>query len=334
MDKKSLYREGESIMITRTKVWLIIAAFLVLFGAIVFTGIMTTLKWDFSKLATVNYETNTYVISEAFDSIYANTDTADIVFVFSDDGKCRVECYEEENAKYSVTVENSTLTIQLIDERSVYNFIGLNFGSPKITVCLPKTEYSSLTIKESTGDIKIPKDINFNNVDILLNTGDVAFNASASETVKIKTSTGDIRVENTRIGTLDLSVSTGTVTVSDVTCEGDITVAVSTGKSRLSEIRCKSLISRGSTGDILLNNVIAAEKFSVERSTGDVKFDGSDAAEIFVKTDTGDVTGRLLTDKVFITKTDTGDVDVPKTVSGGRCEIVTDTGDIKIDVIS
>jgi len=81
-----------------------------------------------------------------------------------------------------------------------------------------------------------------------------------------------------------------------------------------------------------LNNVIAAEKFSVERSTGDVKFDGSDAAEIFVRTDTGDVTGSLLTHKVFITKTDTGKVDVPKTVDGGRCEIITDTGDIALDI--
>ena len=78
--------------------------------------------------------------------------------------------------------------------------------------------------------------------------------------------------------------------------------------------------------------VIAENKFSIERSTGNVKFDGSDAAEIFVKTDTGDVTGSLLTDKVFIAQTDTGDVDVPKTVTGGRCEIMSDTGNIKIKI--
>ena len=81
-----------------------------------------------------------------------------------------------------------------------------------------------------------------------------------------------------------------------------------------------------------MDNVIAAEKLSIERSTGDVKFDGSDATEIYVKTDTGDVTGSLLTDKVFITQTDTGDVDVPKTTTGCRCEIITDTGDIRIKI--
>ena len=80
-----------------------------------------------------------------------------------------------------------------------------------------------------------------------------------------------------------------------------------------------------------MNHVIA-EKFSTERSTDDVKFDGSDATEIFVKTDTGDITGSLLSGKIFIAQSDTGDVDVPKSVDSGRCEINTDTGDIEITI--
>ena len=318
-------------MRTRTKLWLIAAAFLVLIGFILFTGVMTALGWNFKVLGTVDYETNTYEISETFDNISMNTDTADIEFAFSDDGKCRVECHEKENEKHSVTVEDGTLTIELIDERSIAS-IGLSFDSPKITLYLPKTEYSSLHIKEITGDIKTPKDFSFKDVDISLITGDVTFNASASEAVKIKTNTGDISVKNTVAGSLELTVSTGKVTVSDVTCEGDVKVGVSTGKTYLTNIVCQSVISSGSTGDISLNNVVCAERISIERSTGDVKFDGSDAAEIFVKTDTGDVKGSLLTDKVFITKTDTGKINVPKSVTGGRCEITTDTGDINITI--
>ena len=87
-----------------------------------------------------------------------------------------------------------------------------------------------------------------------------------------------------------------------------------------------------STGDITLKNVIATEKFSIETDTGDVRFESSDAAEIFIETDTGDIIGSLLTDKIFITHTDTGRVDVPKTVTGGRCEIITDTGDIVLKI--
>lgn len=313
-----------------TKVWLIIAGFLVVVGCIIFGGVMSMLKWDFTKLSTVKYETNTYEINEVFNEISMNTDTADIIFALSDDGKCRVECYEQENAKHSVSVEDDVLVVKINNRKSWYDYIGLCFSSPKITIYLPKTEYNALSIDGSTGNVEIPKYYSFENVDISLSTGDVDFCAATSGSIKIKTSTGNICVENISTGLLDLSVSTGKVTVSGVTCEGNITVDVSTGKANLTDIACKNVISSGSTGNITLSNVIATEKFSIKRSTGNVKFNSCDAAEIYVKTSTGDVTGSLLSDKVFITDTDTGSVDVPKTATGDRCEINTDTGDIEI----
>ena len=318
-------------MSTRTKVWLIIAGTLVLLGGILFAGVMSTLGWDFTKLSTEKFETNTYEISEAFDAISMDTDTADIVFAASDDGICKVVCYEQEYAKHSAVVEDDTLIIRVADKREWYQYIGINFSTPQITVYLPKTEYNNLLIDGDTSDVEIPNDFMFKNVDISLSTGDVEFCASASEMIKIKTSTGDICVENISAGSLDLSVSTGKVTVTGVDC-GDVKINVSTGKTNMTDIRCKNLLSSGDTGDISLKNVIATEKFSIERSTGDVKLEKSDAAEIYIETDTGDVTGTLLTEKVFIAETDTGRVDVPKTTTGGKCEIETDTGNIIISI--
>lgn len=314
------------------KIWLVIAASLVFVGLIMFAAVMSEYKWDFSKLSTGKYETNTYEISEEFSNLSMNTDTADIIFALSDDGKCRVECYEEEKAKHSVAVQENTLVIKMIDEKSWYDYIGINFGSPKITVYLPKAEYTSLFINGSTGDIEIPKNFKFEGVDISLSTGDVNFFASASKLIIIKTSTGNICVENTSAGTLDLSASTGRITVSNVICGGDANINVSTGRTNLNNIECKNITSCGDTGDISLNNVIAAEKFSIKRSTGDVRFDGSDAAEILVETDTGDVTGTFLSEKTFFVETDTGTVDVPESITGGRCEITTNTGDIELDI--
>ena len=63
-----------------------------------------------------------------------------------------------------------------------------------------------------------------------------------------------------------------------------------------------------------------------------MEFNNCDAETIYVNTDTGSVTGTLLTDKVFIIETDTGSVDVPKSITGGRCEITTDTGNIRITI--
>ena len=275
-----------------TKIWLITATTLVALGCIMFSVVMTRNHWDFTKLSTVKYETNTYEVTDDFNSISMLTDTADILFVQSDDKICKVVCYEMSDMKHTTTVQNDTLTINVTDEREWYDHIGITLGSPKITVYLPKTEYDSLVIKEDTGDIEVPKDFKF--------------------------------------GSIDIATSTGDITITGVTCEGDIVINVSTGKANLTDIKCKSFISDGSTGDISLKNVIATEKFSIERSTGDVKFDACDATEIWVKTDTGDVTGKLLSEKIFITQTSTGDVHVPKSTNGGKCEITTSTGDIYI----
>lgn len=319
-------------MRTITKVWLIIAASLVLIGCVIFGGVMSMLKWDFTKLSTVKYKTNDYEINQAYKNISIVTDTADVVLVPSESLKSSVVCYEQKNMKHSVTVKDDTLKIEVVDTRRWYEHIGINFGGPKITVSIPQGEYAAFSVKSSTGDVEIPKEFKFKSIDILESTGDVTSYACASEEIKIKTSTGNICVENVSANSLDLSVSTGRITASNVACEGDVKINVSTGKTNMTNIVCKNVTSSGSTGDVLLNNVIAAEKISVKRSTGDVKFDDSDAAEIFVKTNTGHITGTLLSEKVFIAQTDTGRVDVPKTTNGGKCEVSTDTGNIKLKI--
>lgn len=316
-----------------TKKWIVAAVCLVIIGSVIFAAAMTAYKWDFTKLGTVRYETETHSISEEFADIAIDTDTADIIFALSDDGMCKVICYEQENEKHSVEVRDGTLLIDVVCEKEWYEYIGVNFGAPKITVYLPESEYSSLCIKESTGDIKIPAEFEFDSIDITASTGDVENYACASGSITIETDTGDIRIKDISAAGVKLSVSTGEVVADSVTCEGNIEINVSTGDVQLTDTVCKVFFSSGSTGDLNLENVIAAGNFSIKRSTGCVKLDGCDADEIFIETDTGDVTGSLLSDKIFITETSTGDVDVPKLASGGRCEITTSTGDIKIDVL-
>lgn len=316
-----------------TKVWLIIASSLLLIGCIICGGAMAMLNWDFTKLSTTKYDTNTYTIQDDFQNITIVTDTADIKFVPSDNQTVTVTCYEQKNLKHSVAVKGDTLTIEINDTRKWYEYIHIGFGgSPKITVSIPQGDYGKLSIKANTGDTEIPKDFKFATMEIVESTGDVTSNASVAEAAKIKTSTGDIRVENISAGSLDLSVTTGDITINNITCVGSVKVGVSTGKTHLTKVMCESLNSTGNTGDISLKNVIATETFIIERSTGYVKLDSCDAGEIFITTDTGDVTGSLLTDKIFLARTDTGRIDVPRSVTGGRCEITTDTGNIIIRV--
>ena len=48
--------------------------------------------------------------------------------------------------------------------------------------------------------------------------------------------------------------------------------------------------------------------------------------------DTGDVSGTLLTEKVFVVRSGSGKIRVPETVSGGMCKITTSTGDVSIQI--
>ena len=250
---------------------MIFAVILIFAGCMILGGVMTMLNWDFSKLSTVQYETNVYEIREDFDSISVTTDTADIHFALSDDGTCKVECIEEENGNHTVAVQDGTLVIERQDNHTRH--IGINMGSPSVIVRLPAAEYAA---------------------------------------VSVQVSTGGIRMEKISADTLELEVSTGRVQLTDITC-GNLTAT-------------------GSTGDISLKDVIAEGAFFIERSTGDVVFDGCDAGEIVVKTGTGDVTGNFLTEKLFVAETSTGKVVVPETTTGGRCEVTTSTGDIKLDI--
>ena len=313
------------------KIWLMTAGLLVIIGALMVTSAACSVNGDFSKLGMVTYERNTYEVGEEFHNVSIYTDTADIRFIRSEGEACKVVCDEREKVKYSVSVEEGTLSIALMDEREWFDYIGISFQTPVVNVYLPKTEYGALLIEESTGDIEIPDVFQFESMDVSVSTGNVTSRASASGDVKIKTSTGDIHVENVTAKAMDLFVSTGKVTASKVVCE-DMTVGVSTGDAYLSDISCQSFTSMGSTGDIALKNVIVSEKCSIERSTGDVKFEGFDAVEITITTDTGDVTGALLTGKDFEVETDTGSVKVPQDREGGKCEITTDTGDINITI--
>ncbi len=317
----------------KTKLWLFAGALLVLLGCAIFFGALVAAGFDFSKISTAKYETATHEVGEPFGNISIVTDTADVVLVQTEAETGKVECYEQENLKHTVSVIDGTLVIELNDTRAWYEHIGINFGNPKkITVFLPKGTYGSLTVKADTSDVVIPKEIALESIDVTLSTGDVTCTASPTASLKIKTGTGDIDVSGITTGTLDLTVSTGEIEIVGVACTGAVTIGVSTGDVEIKNLSCESLTSTGDTGDLSMERVIVVGKLAIKRSTGDVELEGCDAAEIVIVTTTGEVEGTLLTGKTFVVDTDTGRKNIPEGTTGGRCEITTDTGDIKIRI--
>ena len=314
------------------KIWLIVAASLVLLGVLIFGGAMMSLNWNFLNLATYKYEINEYSIEGDFKDIAVDIETADVELLLSENGERRVVCRESAKEKHSVTVENGILFISTRNNKKWYDYIGIGFKSISLKIYLPAGEYGSLNVQASTGKLSIAEGFVFEELFVRKSTGDVKVSSSTLGSTNIRTSTGDIVLEKVSSGSLELIASTGEITLSGVACEGVINTKVTTGKVLLTDVRAKSLTSEGGTGDITLTGVVCEEKLMIERSTGDVMFDGSDAAEISVETDTGNVKGTLLSDKVFLVETETGRVEVPKSTVGGRCEIETETGNVKISI--
>ena len=317
------------------KNWKRIAVILLIAGLLVCGASLATLGFDFKKLNTVKYTTNTYEPEASFQHICIDTDTADIKFELSEDGICKVVCHEDEKEQHRVRVEGNTLLIEK-DKKSVWQFLFINFGSwtdsPSVTVYLPEKEYKALSVDASTGDVVIPADFTFESIRVKVSTGDIQCKASAAGDITLQTSTGHISLSGVSAASVSLTTSTGGMDAANVTCAGCMETKVSTGSAAMENITCGSFVSDGDTGSISMTRVIATGELNVTRDTGSVRFDGCDAETICVETDTGDVTGTLLTEKVFITDTDTGSVDVPRTITGGRCEISTDTGDIRIEI--
>lgn len=277
-------------MAMKTKVWLILAVSLLLVGGILFTGVMMALGWDFSKLSTVEYETNKYTITKEFKNISIKTITADVEICPSQDGNTSVVCYEQEKLKHTVEVVDGTLYLNVIDTRDFFDSLVINFRQPIIKVYLPEAEYGKLVIGNTTGDVDISDGFQFHSIDVSLTTGDIRCAASAVGTIKLKTTTGNIKMKNLKANIAELDLT---------------------------------------TGDIYMLNVLLSWKLTVVGTTGDVRIEDCDAKDIFIKLTTGDVFGRFLTPKTIDASSKVGRMDLPKYVADvAPCKIQTTTGDI------
>lgn len=283
------------------------------------------------SLKPITYETKTYPVAESFTNIRIDTHDADIRIAPSTDGTCSAVCSEAEKIKQTVSVQDGTLTVMTVDERTWVDRLFPN-ADQIVLVYLPQSTYANLEIDSHTGDTELPNSISFERISITCSTGDVKCAASAVGKIEIKTSTGGIALENVKANALALTVTTGNIKVNNAKINNDVFITISTGGTEVSGLSCDSLTTTGSTGRVTLKECEIAHALWIERSTGDVRFENCDAESITVQTHTGDVSGMLRSEMDFVTKTDTGRVHVPDTHGGGRCEITTDTGDIDISL--
>ena len=309
-----------------------IALILLLVGVLIMAAAMFSMKFDFSRLGTRKAVTNTYAPAGDFEDIIISVDTADVVFLPSEDGKLKVVCVEEEGCRHIVSTLTGKLSIQSVDSREWYELIGVNSVRTSVTVYLPKKEYGALTLRTDTGDVSVPGSFRFDSIMMIGSTVDITVGSSVGGRLSIGTSTGSITVSGVQAASLDLSASSGHISVGDSVISGPVEVHTSTGKISFANLNFTEGSVRTSTGDISLDSVLASGSLRVRTGTGDVGFARSDAPDIDVETDTGDVTGTLLTAKEFSYETNTGKAQLPASGPGGRCRLKSDTGDFELSI--
>ena len=317
-------------MSRKFELYFTLSGLLITLGSLIFVLTACSANWRFKEIINEKYETNIYETDKDFEKISIVSDTADITILPSEDGKSKIVAFEHKREKHAITVENSTLTVNIVNEKKWFDYVA-NFGTPSLKIYIPEGEYKSLFIDESTGDISIPEDYSFESVDITLSTGNISYYASASETLKIHLSTGDITLGKLTAGVIDLKVSTGKTTIEDVTCE--------------------SLKSIGDTGDAYLYKISATDNVYIERSTGNVEVKTSEAEKISIKTSSGDVnicyadfSGEIkletssgksnLADvkcESLISTGNTGDISLSGVIASATYSIERRTGDVTLD---
>ena len=336
----------------RTKIWLSIATFFVGAGIILFVVVMTMNNWDFSRLNTLSYISETHTIEDAFQSIELNTESADVCLEQSTDGTCRVEWSVPEDWKHSVEVTDNTLLITLRDDTHWYDHIGINVRSPKITVFLPEENYKLLTANVHSGKLDVPKYFSFIGIEVESGSGDVECEASVTGSIKITTYSGDVRLteaaatgisvttgsgrvtmESCTAGSITVTTDSGDPTLRNVHSNTDLRIDVTSGDAHLSDASCTNLYSMGESGKLTVEGVTVYDMIVIKRQSGDVTLKRCDVAKaVSITTTSGDVTGIFDRPVLCYATSESGNIKKPKYDYGVYCEINTGSGDINISL--
>jgi hypothetical protein len=99
----------------KMKIAMIVSAIIVAAGlALALVGLLM-MRFDWKRLDFSHYQSKNHEISEDFNSISINVNTADVILRLSKDGVCRVSCFEDEQRPHTVTVQDGRVAVTASD---------------------------------------------------------------------------------------------------------------------------------------------------------------------------------------------------------------------------
>ena len=282
----------------------------------------------------VRFTTNIHEISDSFDKIIIDAYNCDVSFELSNDKKCSIEFVEHPDLHCIFDSNDGNLIISTDDHRNWFDNLFVFNTSSKIKVYLPKDKYTYLFINCGRGDISVPDSLTFDSLSIVNESGNVECSADVPGSLSIDNTLGDIRVEKAKVGDVILTNSSGNISVADCESKNIININQVSSDIVLEGIKGKSVVVGCDSGDAFLTDVVTTNNITIENSIGNVVFDKSDSASINVNTKSGDIKGNLISEKIFTANTISGKKSVPDTKAGGECVLMSDSGNIKIEIYS
>lgn len=310
---------------------IIVGIVCIVLGCTLFVGCSAANGFDWSKLSTEKYESKSYTVEQAFESITVEDDTSDVKLLPATDGVCKITYGESKNITYSMSVDGDTLAIKKIDNRKWYHYIGFNFAAPDLTVYLPETTYKSVMISLDTGDVTVPVGFSFESLRIKVSTGNVSVSAAVAGDLNVGASTGDISVSNTSAASASLTTSTGRIDASGLTLSGNYYAKSSTGNQSHTNVTCTTATMISSTGDKVISSLNASGNLVIESDTGDDTFTNTTCADAIVTTSTGHQSYTNFSCASAQLRASTGKINATNLIATGHFRAETSTGDITLE---
>lgn len=315
----------------RSKKALIAGLIFILAGIAVSFSALAMIDFNFEKLYPAA-DLNTLEIKDSFKNISVRSEQCSIIIKPSEDNICKIEYIQ--STELSAFVKEDTLHIENTDNKKWYEYIGVFQLQPELNIYLPPAEYDKLNANSQSGDINISKGFSFNDTTLYSSSGNLSCAASASNRIAIKTISGDIYAKDLEADNLRLESSSGNISLLSASLDAGAELNSVSGDIKASDVRCSLLTAGSTSGGIKLQDVQTQNNLNIVNVSGDIVLDKSDAAFLRLKTTSGDISGNLLSPKIFNAYSVSGEINVPpsSSIASGECRINTVSGDIKIQI--
>ncbi len=260
---------NKKLIVTQIVLWSIIALFLIAILICASTGKgvpFVRFLPDIGKMEKVHEETAavTGVLKVALDF-----SSADISIETTDENELRV--VQSSNGKLDpseyVTISNEGGTLKITQELSDALFLNFIRPQQKIALYLPKGYRNELSVKCTSGNLKVMSALELSSADFGMSSGDMTSESPLNlEKAAIKTKSGNVTLGDLKCGTYDIGSVSGNVKASLM--DGGGQILSTSGNIAIGEIRGGEHLVKLKSGDISIGGFSGSG--SIESSSGSV----------------------------------------------------------------